>query len=264
MIAKEREKNQLNLLNKTKKIINNFINFITKLYDLIMDFKNFDSNFKIFTPIFLAIFIFALLASVYFIYKSPIDYQQSNAVYIMYIHVPAAWMALFIYTIMACLNLSAFVWKNPFFYVISRNIASTGAIFCIITLITGSLWGKPIWGTYWAWDPRLTSMLILFFLYCGYIVTIDAFDNQEKGQKIAAIISIIGFINIPLIKFSVEYFNSLHQPASVFRKDGVSIERSMFIPLMTMFLTYFSLFIFIALIKIKTEILTKKIIRNKL
>jgi len=264
MVVKETKKNLLNLSNLVKNLINNFTNFLTKLYSLLMDFKNFDNNFKIFTPISLSTFILGLLASTYFIYKSPLDYQQSNAVYIMYIHVPAAWMALFIYTIMACFNLSAFIWKNPFFYVISRNIASTGAIFCIITLITGSLWGKPIWGTYWAWDPRLTSMLILFFLYCGYIVTIDAFDNQEKGEKIAAIISIIGFINIPLIKFSVEYFNSLHQPASVFRKDGISIDKSMFIPLMTMFLTYFSLFIFIALIKIKTEILTKKIIRSKL
>ena len=179
--------------------------------------KNFENNFKFFAPFSLVCMIIFSALAVPAIIKSPFDYQQSNAVYIMYIHVPAAWMALLVYSIMAVFNLSGFIWKNPFFYLISRKIALIGAVFCAITLITGSLWGKPIWGTYWVWDARLTSMLILFFLYLGYIILIDSFDDISKGEKIAAILSIVGFINIPLIKFSVEYFNSLHQPASIFR-----------------------------------------------
>lgn len=168
-------------------------------------FKNFEQNFKFFAPFsFVCAFAFLLLA-IPAIISSPLDYQQSNAVKIMYVHVPAAWMALLVYSLMAIFNISAFIWKNPFFYLISRCIAAIGAMFTFITLVTGSIWGKPIWGVAWVWDARLTSMLILFFLYFGYIILLDSFDDREKGEKIAAIISIVGFINIPIIKFSVEY-----------------------------------------------------------
>jgi len=177
----------------------------------------------------------------------------------MYIHVPAAWMALLIYSLMALFNLSGFIWKNPFFYLIAKSIAAIGCAFTLVTLVTGSIWGKPIWGSWWAWDARMTSVLILFFLYLGYIILLDSFDDKSKGEKIAAIISIVGFINVPIIKFSVEYWNSLHQPASIMRSGGVSIDPAMLKPLLLMFGVYFSYFVFLSLVKVRSEILTKKI-----
>ncbi len=228
------------------------------MFNFLFAFKNFEKNFRFFMP-------FALLSTLVFlglaipaIINSPLDYQQSNAVKIMYIHVPAAWMALMIYTLMAAFNVCAFAWRNPFFYLIARAIAPVGAIFTFITLITGSIWGKPIWGAWWVWDARLTTVLILFFLYLGYIILLDSFDDREKGEKIAAIISIVGFINVPLIKFSVEYWNSLHQPASIMRSGGVAIHPAMLYPLLLTFGLYFSYFVFISLIKVKSEILLKK------
>lgn len=209
----------------------------------------------------ICLIIFTILA-IPAILNSPPDYQQGNAVKIMYIHVPAAWMALLIYSLMAIFNISAFIWKNPFFYLISRSIAVIGAVFTFITLVTGSIWGKPIWGTWWVWDARLTSVLILFFLYLGYIILLDAFDNKEKGEKIAAIISIIGFINVPIIKFSVEYWNSLHQSASIMRSKGVAIDGAMLKPLLLMFGLYFCYFVFLSLLKVKSAILIKKNQRN--
>lgn len=222
-------------------------------------FKNFDSNFSFFAPFSLVLGLILLVAGGIEIYNSPIDYQQGNAVKIMYIHVPAAWMALIIYSLMAIFNLSGFIYKNPFFYLISVAIAPIGAIFTLVTLITGSIWGKPIWGSWWVWDARLTSVLILFFLYLGYIILTNSFDDYEKGQKIAAIISIIGFINIPFIKFSVEYFNSLHQKASILRSGGISIDKSMLIPLLIMFGCYFCYFVFFSIIAVKTAVIDKKL-----
>ncbi len=230
------------------------INYLLKL-------KNFDKNFKFFAPFSLVSMLFFTILAAFFIVNSPLDYQQKNAVYIMYIHVPSAWMALLIYSLMAIFNISGFVWKNPFFYLISRSIAAIGAIFCFLCLVTGSLWGKPIWGAYWVWDARLTSMLILLFLYFGYIILLDAFDDKEKSEKIAAIISIIGFVNIPIIKFSVEYFNSLHQPASIIRSGGVAIDKAMLIPLLLTFGAYFSYFVFMSLLRVKTETMKSKIAR---
>ena len=219
--------------------------------------QNFDRNFRFFAPFSLGCFLLFLMFAVYAIVNSPNDYQQGNAVLIMYVHVPAAWMALLIYTLLAAFNLSGFIWKNPFFYLIARAIAPIGATFAFITLITGSIWGKPIWGTWWVWDARLTSVLILFFLYLGYIILLDSFDDRAKGEKIAAIIAIIGFVNVPIIKFSVEYWNSLHQPASILRKGGVAIDPLMLKPLLLMFFVYFSYFVFLSLLKVKTEILLK-------
>lgn len=231
------------------------------MINYLLKFKNFDRNFRFFAPFSAFSMVIFFVLSVFFIVNSPPDYQQSNAVYIMYIHVPSAWMALLIYSLMALFNISGFIWKNPFFYLIARSIAPIGLMFCALCLITGSLWGKPIWGAYWVWDARLTSMLILLFLYFGYLILLDSFDDKEKSEKIAAIISIVGFVNIPIIKFSVEYFNSLHQPASIFRSGGVAIDNSMLIPLLLSFATYFSYFVFISLIRVKTEIMKKKLAR---
>lgn len=224
--------------------------------------NNFKNIYNLFLPLaILAMIIFSAFGLYSALVTSPIDYQQSNAVRIMYIHVPSAWMALIIYSIMAFSNLSGFIWKNPFSYILAKAIAPIGAVFTIITLITGSIWGKPIWGTWWVWDARLTSVLILFFLYLGYIILVYSFDDRNKGEKIAAIISIIGFINIPIIKFSVEFWNSLHQPASIIRLKGIAIDDAMLKPLLLMFFAYISYFIFLALIGIKNEININKIIR---
>lgn len=220
--------------------------------------KYFNLNYNVFLPISALSFIVLISLAIPQIINSPHDYQQGNAVKIMYVHVPAAWMAMIIYSTMAIFNLSAFIWKNPFFYLIAKSIALIGAAFTLVTLVTGSIWGKPIWGTWWVFDARLTSVLILFFLYLGYLILLSSFDDISKGEKIAAIISIVGFINIPIIKFSVEYWNSLHQPASILRFEGIAIDPLMLKPLMLMFGVYFSFFIFISLINIKSEILIKK------
>ncbi len=224
--------------------------------------KNFDRNFRFFAPFSCACLLIFLGLAIWAILVSPNDYQQGNAVKIMYVHVPAAWMALLIYSLMAVFNLSGFIWKNPFFYLIARSIAGIGCAFTFITLVTGAIWGKPIWGAWWVWDARLTSVLILFFLYLGYIILISSFDDKQKGEKIAAIISIIGFVNVPIIKFSVEYWNSLHQPASIMRKGGVAIDGAMLRPLLLMFGVYFCYFVFLSLLKVKTEILLKKSQKN--
>ncbi len=221
--------------------------------------QNFEKNFRFFAPFSFVCFLVFLVLAVFSIINSPNDYQQSNAVKIMYVHVPAAWMALLIYTLMAAFNLSGFIWKNPFFYLIAKSIALIGCIFTAITLITGSIWGKPIWGTWWVWDARLTSVLILFFLYLGYIILLSSFDDKGKGERIAAIISIVGFINVPIIKFSVEYWNSLHQSASIMRSGGVAIHPAMLQPLLLMFGVYFSYFVFVSLLRVRSEILIKKL-----
>ena len=163
--------------------------------------KNFDRNFRIFAPLSLALMLVFLGFGAIAVINSPIDYQQGNAVKIMYLHVPCAWLALMIYCLLALFNLAGFIWKNPFFYIIAKAIAKIGCLLTLITLLTGSIWGKPIWGTWWVFDPRLTSMLILFFLYLGYLILLGSFEDQSKGEKISAVISIIGFINIPIIKF---------------------------------------------------------------
>jgi heme exporter protein C len=223
-----------------------------------LKFTNFNKNYQIFVPIFFILTTILFIISVNYIINSPIDYQQSNAVKIMYIHVPSAWMSLLIYSIMAIFNITGFIWKNRFYYLISRSIAEIGCIFTLITLITGAIWGKPIWGAWWVFDARLTSVLILFFLYIGYIISFENCEDRIKGEKISAIISIIGFINIPIIKFSVEYWNSLHQKASIIRLKGIAIDSQFLKPLFFMFAFMFCLFIFIALIRIKIEIMRQK------
>jgi heme exporter protein C len=232
------------------------------MFSTLFDFKNFEKNFRFFAPFSLFCLVAFLGFAIPAILNSPNDYQQGNAVRIMYIHVPAAWMALLIYTLMAAFNISGFIWKNPFFYLIAKSIAVIGCIFTLLTLVTGSIWGKPIWGTWWVWDARLTSVLILFFLYLGYIILLNSFDDKSKGERIAAIISIVGFVNIPIIKFSVEYWNSLHQPASIMRSGGVAIHSSMLQPLLLMFGFYFSYFVFVSLLRVRSEILLKKIDRS--
>lgn len=178
--------------------------------------------------------LLTMLGLYYALFNSPADYQQGESVRIMYVHVPAAWMALFCYTVIAGASAVGFIWKHPLADVAAKETAPIGASFTLLALVTGSLWGKPMWGAWWAWDARLTSMLILLFLYIGYMSLWRAFPDKTRAARLAAILAIVGFVNIPIIKFSVDWWNSLHQPASVFRGGGPTIDASMLRPLFLM------------------------------
>ena len=183
-----------------------------------------------------------LILSAYGLYlallSSPDDYIQGFAVRIMYVHVPAAWLSTFAYILLAVCSFFFLVWRHLLADLLARSIAPIGFMFSILTLITGSIWGKPMWGTWWVWDARLTSMLILSFLFLGYIILSNAFDRSERGSRPAALLAIIGTINLPIVKFSVDWWNTLHQPASIMRSGGVSIDQSMLLPLILMTLAY--------------------------
>ena len=184
---------------------------------------------------------------------SPPDYQQGETVRIMYIHVPAAWMALFIYASMAAAALTGLVWKHVVAELYAKAAAPLGAIFTLICLVTGSLWGRPMWGTWWVWDARLTSVLILFFLYLGYMALSDAFEDEQRGIDAGAGLLLIGAVNIPIIKFSVDWWNTLHQPASLMRLEGPAIDGSMLVPLFLMAGGFMALFTALVLLRLRTE-----------
>jgi heme exporter protein C len=190
---------------------------------------------------------------------SPADYQQGDTVRIMYVHVPAAWMGMFCYTMMALASAVALIWKHPLADLAAKATAPVGAAFTFICLVTGSLWGKPMWGTWWVWDARLTSMLILLFLYLGYMALHSAFDDPRRGQKAAAVLALVGFVNVPIIKFSVDWWNTLHQPASVVKMGGPAIDSSMLIPLLLMGAAFKGYTIAVVLLRIRTEIAEAKI-----
>lgn len=168
--------------------------------------------------------------------SSPPDYQQGQMVRIMYIHVPCAWMALLIYCAMALASLSIIIWRNPVYGVFLRAAAPVGMVFSLVTLITGSIWGQPVWGIWWVWDARLTSMLILFLTYIGLMLLMDSFEQPERGESATALLCLLGSVNVVVVKYSVEWFNTLHQPASLMRATGPAIDTSMLWPLMLMFL----------------------------
>jgi heme exporter protein C len=193
------------------------------------------------------------------LFWAPADYQQGESVRIMYVHVPAAWMAMFCYTSMAISAAVALIWKHPLAHVAGKATAPVGAVFTFLALATGSLWGKPMWGTWWVWDARLTSVLILFFLYIGYMALYNAFDNHQRGAKAAAILAMVGFINVPIIKFSVDWWNTLHQPASVIRMDGPSIHPSMLWPLLFMAIGYTLFYVWVLIIRIDADVTAGKI-----
>ena len=189
---------------------------------------------------------------------SPEDYKQSDSVRIMYVHVPSAWISLGIFSLIAILSFGSLVFKNKNFILISKSLAPSGLLFNIIALATGSIWGKPTWGTWWAWDARITSMLILTLFYLMYILSWRIFDKKQKANKIASLIAIFGLINIPIIKFSVDWWSTLHQPASINLLTKTSIHSSMLVPLaiMTAAFALFSLLIF--LMKYNTELIKVK------
>jgi heme exporter protein C len=201
----------------------------------------------------------ALLAGLWLaLGRSPPDYQQGEAVRIMYVHVPSAWMALFIYASMAAAAAAGFIWRHPLADVYARAAAPIGAGFTLVCLATGSLWGQPMWGTWWAWDARMTSVLLLFFLYLGYIALAEAFDDPSRGGRAGAILLLAGVVNLPIIKFSVDWWNTLHQPASVLRIDGPAIHASMLVPLLMMALAFKAYFVALVLLRMQTRLAAQK------
>ncbi len=228
--------------------------------------KNFEPN-KIFsitskTPKYV-LFAFIVIISVGLVEAliiSPEDYIQSHSVRIMYVHVPAAWISLGTFSVIAILSFFIIIFKVKSFILIAKSLAPAGLVFNIIALVTGSIWGKPTWGTWWAWDARITSMLILALFYIIYILAWKIYEDKEKVQKITSMIAILGVINVPIIKFSVDWWSTLHQPASISIFTKTSIHHSMMVPLalMTAAFALFSLLIF--LMKYNTELIK---IKNK-
>jgi heme exporter protein C len=229
-------------------------------------FKYFEPN-KIFSItskapkyVFLLFIIILSIGLTEALILSPEDYQQSHTVRIMYVHVPAAWICLGIFSVMTFLSILGYVFKIKNFFLVAKSLAPSGFVFSIIALVTGSIWGKPTWGTWWAWDARITSMLILALFYILYLVAWRIFENKEKVFKITTLISILGAINVPIIKYSVDWWNTLHQPASINVLSKSSIHVSMLYPLLIMTAAFalFSLLIF--LMKYNTELIK---IKNK-
>ena len=212
------------------------------------------------TPWSGGISIILLLVGLWFsLYQSPIDYQQGNAVRIMYIHVPSAWMSMGIYSFIALSSFFGLIYGHITAFTLAKAAAPIGATFTAICLISGSAWGKPMWGTWWVWDARLTSVLILFFFYIGYIVFSKSFNDFSKGKKFSSILAIIGLVNLPIIKFSVDYWNTLHQPASISKFGAPSIHIDMLIPLLIMFLAFIFIFIHLLMIRFQLELNNRRL-----
>lgn len=230
-------------------------------------------------PWLVALFVPVMLAALYYaLYASPAEYQQDETVRIMYIHVPTAILAQGAYVGMALGSASFLIWKHPLGDLLSRAIAPIGMVLCLICLVTGSLWGKPTWGTYWVWDARLTSMLILLFLFLGYLALANAFDDPARGDKPAAILAVVGIVNIPVIKFSVFFFNTLHQKSTMFRdvfgtevdavkdanlpdaisaaaaQQGSALPPEMLLPLMLMLAAFTLFFLIMLVIRLRGEL----------
>ncbi len=195
----------------------------------------------------------------YALFASPADYQQGETVRIMYVHVPAAWMSLFCYMVIAAASAVAIIWRHPLADVAAKAAAPIGASFAALTLVTGSLWGQPMWGTWWVWDARLTSVLILFFLYLGHIALTNAFDDPTRGARAAAILALVGVVNVPIIHFSVDWWNTLHQPASVSRLRAPAMDPSILRPLLLMVLAFMAYFATVWLIRIRAELALRRV-----
>ena len=213
----------------------------------------------IFKPLIFLSISFLLIGLLFAFLLSPNDYQQGSTVKIMYIHVPAAWLALITFFIMTVYSILGLAFKIPFSFIINSAIAPIGATFTLICLLTGSLWGKPMWGTWWVWDARLTSVAILFILYLIIIFLKNSFSNVVVGEKITAILIIVGSINLPIIKFSVDWWNTLHQPASISKLSSPSIDPSMLKPLLIMTVAFTFIGLLVAIMRIKAEIMNRKI-----
>jgi len=193
------------------------------------------------------------------LFVAPPDYQQGETVKIMFIHVPSAWLAMFGYMLIAAAALGTLIWRHPLADVAAKTAAPIGATFTFIALVTGSLWGKPMWGTYWVWDARLTSVLILFLLYLGLIALWQSIEEPGRAGRAAAILALVGAVNVPIIHYSVVWWNTLHQPASVFRIDGPTIDPALLTPLFVMAIAFTLLFVLLHLIAMRAEILRRRV-----
>jgi heme exporter protein C len=201
-----------------------------------------------------------ILAGLYLsLLASPADYQQGETVRIMYLHVPSAWLALALYTIMAVSAVGTLVWRHPLADVSQKAAAPIGAAFTLLCLVTGSLWGKPMWGTWWVWDARLTSVLVLFLIYLGIMALWRAIEDPNQAARAVAVLTLVGFVNIPIVKFSVDWWNTLHQPESVFRMDGPTIDPAMLSPLFVMAIGFTLLALALHMAGMRTEILRRRV-----
>jgi heme exporter protein C len=192
-------------------------------------------------------------------FVAPADYQQGETIRIMFLHVPAAWLALFFWALMAASAIGTLVWRHPLADVSQKAAAPIGAAFTLICLLTGAFWGKPMWGTYWVWDARLTSVLVLFLMYCGVLALWRTIEDPGRAARAVSILTLVGAVNLPVIKFSVDWWNTLHQPASVFRLDGPTIHPSMLYPLLVMALAFTLLALALHMAGMRTEILRRRV-----
>ena len=190
---------------------------------------------------------------------APDDYQQGATVKIMFIHVPNAWLSMFVWGVMSVAALGTLVWRHPLADVAAKAAAPIGASFTFLALVTGSLWGRPMWGTYWEWDARLTSVLILFLMYLGLLALWRAVEDQSRAARAAAVLTLVGAVNLPIIKFSVDWWNTLHQPASVFRVGGPTIDPSILMPLLVMAVAFMLLFVTLQVAAMRNEILRRRV-----
>lgn len=216
---------------------------------------------RVLTP-WLGAAAFACIALGFYLalYVVPEDYQQGDTVRIMYVHVPAAWMAMFVYAFIALASLVSFVWRHPLADVAARAAAPVGALFTALCLLTGSLWGKPMWNSWWQWqDARMTSVFVLMLIYLGYMALWSAIEDRERAARACAILAMIGAVNLPIIKFSVDWFRTLHQPASVFRMDGPTIDASMLWPLLVMALGFKLYFVAVLLVRMRADLAARRV-----
>ncbi|EBV3599995.1 heme ABC transporter permease [Escherichia coli] len=215
-------------------------------------------------PWLAALAALAIAAGLYLGFAAPEDYQQGSTVRIMYIHVPFAWLSMMCYTVMAISALGTLVWRHPLADVALRSAAPIGAAFTALALFTGSVWGKPMWGTWWVWDARLTSVFVLFLMYLGIIALTRAMDDPSRSARAAAIVTLVGFVNIPIIKFSVDWWNTLHQPASVLKLGGPSLDKSFLWPLLISAAGFTLLFFALHLLAMRSEILRRRIVAMRM
>src|SRR4051812_12827265 len=192
-------------------------------------------------------------------YGAPDDYQQGATAKIMFIHVPSAWLAMLGWSLMTLASLGTLVWRHPLADVAAKSIAPIGAAFTLMCLITGSLWGRPMWGTYWVWDARLTSVLVLFLMYLGVIALWRTIEDPTRAARVVAVLTLVGAINIPIIKFSVDWWNTLHQPASVLRLGGSTIHPTILVPLIVMLIAFTLLFLALHLAAMRNEIMRRRV-----
>jgi heme exporter protein C len=189
---------------------------------------------------------------------APPDYQQGDGFRIIYVHAPSAWLSLAIYTTMAVSAGVGLIWRMKVAHAVAASCAGVGAWFTLVSLVTGMLWGKPMWGTYWVWDPRLTAQLILLFLYLGYMGLRSAFDDTQRADRASAVLAVVGVVNVPIIRYSVEWWNSIHQTPSVMKMDRPSMPAEMLVPLLTMFLAFTLAFVAILLVRLRAEVLERE------